>query len=259
MNDDYGLDLDQKILTPGGEISWPQLASKLIINEFDTDTERSAIDGVVAHVYSTAPKNINSRSFDFNTISKTWTPEFDDLTTYVTEWNLRSNTSVLDKNKDYGLKQAHELINMVEAMNENNVEVAHIWAVQQKSAATLSGDEGVTALRIPGEMFRMLGQSLPGTKAVDLAPTFSTENEASNAEVDVHVFKGDAKLVAYIASTSDQTSSHSLDFSKLLADTGAITMTRLGVVAGQNPGFHQSTPNVSSMDPDQALSGRTSR
>ena len=118
----------------------PQLANKLIINEFDTDTERSAIDGVVAHVYSTAPKNINSWSFDFNTISKTWTPEFDDLTTYVTEWNLRSNTSVLDKNKDYGLKQAHELINMVEAMNENNVEVAHIWAVQQKSAATLSGD-----------------------------------------------------------------------------------------------------------------------
>ena len=95
--------------------------------------------------------------------------------------------------------------------------------------------------------------------AVDLTPTFSTDNEASNAEVDVHVFKGDAKLVAYIASISDQTSSHSLDFSKLLADTGAITMTRLGVVAGQNPGFHQSTPNVSSMDPDQALSGRTSR
>ena len=92
---------------------------------------------MVAHVYSTTPKNINSRSFDFNTISKTWTPEFDDLTTYVTEWNLRSNTSVLDKNKDYGLKQAHELINMAEAMNENNVEVAHIWAVQQKKSRNL--------------------------------------------------------------------------------------------------------------------------
>ena len=105
----------------------------------------------------------------------------------------------------------------------------------------------------------MLGSSHPGTKAVDLTPTFSTDNEASNAEVDVHVFKGDAKLVAYIASISDQTSTHSLDFSKLLADNGAITMTRLGVVAGQSHGFHQSTPNVSSMDPDQALSGRTSR
>ena len=103
----------------------------------------------------------------------------------------------------------------------------------------------------------MLGQSIPGTKAVDLVPTFSTENEASNAEVDMHVFKGDAKLVAYIASTSDQTSSHSFDFSKLLADDCAISMMRLGVVAGQNPSFHQSTPNVSSMDPDQALSGRT--
>ena len=111
MNKDYNLNLGRSILTPGGKISWPQLANKLIINEFDTESEQNAIDGVVAHIYSTAPNNLNSRYFDFNTINKTWTKEFDDLTTYVTEWNLRSNTSALDKTKDYGLKQAHELIN----------------------------------------------------------------------------------------------------------------------------------------------------
>ena len=99
LNNDYGLDLDQKILTPGGEISWPQLANKLIMNEFDTDTERSAIDGVVAHVYSTTPKNINSRFFDFNTISKTWTPEFDDLTTYSHGMELKKQHQRVRQNQ----------------------------------------------------------------------------------------------------------------------------------------------------------------
>ena len=257
LNKDYNLNLDRSILTPGGKISWPQLANKLIINEFDTESEQNAIDGVVAHIYSTAPNNLNSRYFDFNTINKTWTKEFDDLTTYVTEWNLRSNTSALDKTKDYGLKQAHELINMVEAMAENDVDVAHIWAVQHSSAANLSGDEGVTELRIPGEMFRMLAKNLPGTKAVDLGHRFSSETEASGPEADVHVFQGDDKMVAYIASTANHDSSQNIDFSKLLAETGQVTITRLGAVEGQNPGFHQSAPEVSSIDPDDVLDGRT--
>ena len=39
---------------------------------------------------------------------------------------LKKQQQRVRQTKDYGLKQAHELINMVEAMNENNVEVAHI-------------------------------------------------------------------------------------------------------------------------------------
>ena len=257
LNKDYDLDLDRSILTPGGKISWPQLANKLIINEFDTESEQNAIDGVVAHIYSTAPDNLNSRYFDLNTINKTWTEEFDDLSTYVTEWNLRSNTDALDKTEDYGLKQAHELINMVEAMTENDVDVAHIWAVQHSSAANLSGDEGVTELRIPGEMFRMMGKSLPGTKVVDLGHRFTSETEASDTQMDVHAFKGDDKLVAYIASTTDHSSSQNVDFSKLLGETGKVTITRLGAAEGQNPGFHQTAPEVSSIDPSDVLDGST--
>jgi hypothetical protein len=48
-----------------------------------------------------------------------------------------------------------------------------------------------------------------------------------------------------------------IDFSKLLAETGQVTITRLGAVEGQNPGFHQSAPEVSSIDPDDVLDGRT--
>jgi len=68
-----------------------------------------------------------------------------------------------------------------------------------------------------------------------------------------------ASSLTYIASTSDQTSCHCIDCSKLLVDIFTMSMTRLGVVARQNLDFRQSGPNVSSMDPDQALNGRTSR
>jgi hypothetical protein len=71
------------------------VANQLIIKEFDTANERGAIDGVVSHIYSTTPDNIDSQYFDFQIIEKTWREIFDGLTNYVTEWNLRSNTSVL--------------------------------------------------------------------------------------------------------------------------------------------------------------------
>ena len=137
---------------------------------------------------------------------------FDGLTNYITEWNLRSNTSVLDKHEDYALKQAHELINMAEVFVENNVEVAQILTVQHKSAANLLGDEGKTEMSIPGEMFRMLAKNLPGTRLVDLTDGFSNETEAKDSAADVHLFHSDKKMVAYIASTSEHSSTNSFDF-----------------------------------------------
>ena len=113
------------------------MANQLIIKEFDPANEHGAIDGVVSHIYSTAPDKIDSRYFNFQIIEKTWGEIFGGLTNYVTEWKLRSNTSILNKHEDYDLKQAYELVNMAESFVENNVEVAHIWATQYKSAANL--------------------------------------------------------------------------------------------------------------------------
>jgi hypothetical protein len=64
-------------------------------------------------------------------------------------------------------------------------------------------------------------------------------------------------LVAYIASTTDHSSSQNVDFSKLLGETGKVTITRLGAAEGQNPGFHQTAPEVSSIDPGDVLDGST--
>ena len=91
------------------------MANQLIIKEFDPANEHGAIDGVVSHIYSTAPDKIDSRYFNFQIIEKTWGKIFGGLTNYVTEWKLRSNTSILDKHEDYDLKQAYELVNMAES------------------------------------------------------------------------------------------------------------------------------------------------
>tara|TARA_B100000780_G_scaffold255998_1_gene204909 strand:- start:410 stop:574 length:165 start_codon:yes stop_codon:yes gene_type:complete len=46
------------------------VADQLIIKEFDTANEHGAIDGIVSHIYSTAPDNIDSRYFNFQIIEK---------------------------------------------------------------------------------------------------------------------------------------------------------------------------------------------
>ena len=41
--------MDQKILTSGGEISWPQLAKKIIINEFVAYGDIPAVAGLLSY------------------------------------------------------------------------------------------------------------------------------------------------------------------------------------------------------------------
>ena len=89
------------------------MADQLIIKEFYTANKHGAIDGIVSHIYSTAPDNIDSRYFNFQIIEKIRGEVFGGLTNYVTEWKFRSNKSILDKHEDYSLKQAYESVNMV--------------------------------------------------------------------------------------------------------------------------------------------------
>ena len=144
---------------------------------------------------------------------------------------------------------------MAESFVENNVEVAHIWAVQHESAINLLGDEGQTELSVLGEMFRVLIKNSPGTRLVDLTNGFSNETEAKDRAVDVHLLYSYEKVVAYIASTSEHSSTNSFDFSSVITSTGAVTKTRIGVAQEQPPGANNSEDEISNVDPDTALIG----
>ena len=253
LSEDYGIEFDDRYLYGNGTGAWPKIHNKLLVNQFDTPEEREAIDAVVAHYYSRGEAG-EKGSFDLGVIEKEWDPEIPGLTRYVTEWNLKSNSN-LDPNEDYGLKNAHEMLNIVENMTDENVEIAHVWAVQQNTRTDLAYDEGRDDLTITGEMFAMMSGTLPGTQKIKMEGSINGQDETSTGTADAHFFFGEDGGVLYLASTSDEPSIETLDLSSLMSDYGEISITRLGVEEGDNPTSAHSPANVSTMTREEAFDG----
>ncbi|WP_372894060.1 type I secretion protein, partial [Rhodosalinus sp.] len=252
IEEDYDVTLDTATYEyANGEVAWPRVADALIRNELD-ETEGSAIDAVVTHLYSKAPANENSRYFELDTIDMTWQEDRPELDIYVTEWNRSDSTQLYDQGEDYGLDQAHELLNVVEAMGLANVEAAHVWPLQQNTANTLGGEVGETEPTPAGALFAEMQAALPGTRAVDLnAESRETETSTDDGNVDVHMFAAPDRMVAYLANTTDASEQAQVDLSNLVSDPGAVTLTRIGVGEGEDPGSTESRATVTE-DPDGA-------
>ncbi|WP_273523696.1 type I secretion protein [Rhodosalinus sediminis] len=258
IEEDYGVTLD----TPtyeylNGEVAWPRVADALIRNEFDA-TEAPAIDDVVTHLYSKGPENQNSRYFELETIDITWQDDRPELDTYVTEWNRSASTDLYDRGEDYGLDQAHELLNTVEAMGLADVEAAHVWPLQQNTASTLGGEVGETELTPAGALFAEMQAALPGTRAVDLkAQSRETETSTDDGAVDVHMFAAPDRMVAYLANTRIEAETAEVDLSNLISDPGAVTLTRIGVGEGEDPDSTESRATVTENPEGAAVEGTT--
>ncbi|MFP4569618.1 type I secretion protein [Rhodosalinus sp.] len=256
IEEDYGVTLDTETYAfLNGEVAWPRVADALIQSEFD-ETEGAAIDGIVTHLYSKAPANENSRYFELDTIDLTWQEDRPDLDTWVTEWNRSDSTALYERGEDYGLDQAHELLNVVEAMGLANVEAAHVWPLQQNTANTLGGEVGEDELTPAGALFAEMQAALPGTRAVDLNAD-SRETETSDGNVDVHMFAAPDRMVMYLANTSDAPESTDVDLSNLVTDPGAVTLTRIGVAEGEDPNDTESRAVVTEDPAEAALDGTT--
>ena len=209
-------------------ISWPQLANQLIIKEFDIANERGGVDSVVSYIHSTSPNNIDSPYFNFKS-SKAWSEFFDGLTNYVTEWNLRSNRSVLDKHEDYALKQAHALINMANFLAKKRpLNFAFLDRLVQERGQSFRGRGEDRAVYSRSNVSHAC-QNLPSTGLVDLTDGFGNETEVKDSAADAHPFHSDEKMVAYVTSTSEHSSTNSFDFPSVMTSTGAVTITLIGV------------------------------
>ena len=90
---------------------------------------------------------------------------------------------------------------------------------------------------------------------MDLTDGFSNETEAKDGAADVHLLHSDEKMVAYIASKSEHSSTNSFDFSLVIISTGAVTITWIGVAQEQPPDANNSEVKISNVDPDTALTG----
>jgi hypothetical protein len=247
VNETYGLALSAEDFIYGsGEVAWAKVNNAIIVNEFDTAEERATIDGVIAHVYSKGEDAPNSRYFELSQIDDTWLQEMPELKTYVTEWNLKRTVNET-RDEEFGLKQAHEMLNVVEAFDWAGVDAAHVWPLHLNARTSLA-NESDGGLRVPGEMFRLMNETLPGTRPLTLEGSQGRETEIEGETADVHSFYAEDRLVTFVASNGGPATEETVDFNSLVSDAGEVFVTRLGVAEGEDPTASVAIPEVTSED-----------
>ncbi len=231
VNATYGLDI-----APNARVDWTEINNRIVIEQFDA-AELEAVDGVIAHVYSRGSDLPHTRYFALDQIEDTWQAIDPDLEIHVTEWNLRSGASNLTRGEDYGLYQAHEMLELVETFMAEGVDAAQVWPLIQNSASSLSLGSEFTGSTPPGEMFAMLSENLPGMAMLDFTPSEARDGELEAGGLEVHGFADGTDLLFYIYAPQDAGVVNSgVDISALVADVGAVQVSVLGVAPGQNPG-----------------------
>lgn len=249
----YGLNLpEDRFIYGSGDVAWTKVNNEILLNEFDEGAEREAVNGVAVHIYSKGDDNPNSRYFELSQIKDTWLQEVPELEVYASEWNLKRTVDET-RVEEYGLKQAHEMLNIMEAFDWGGVDAAHVWPVQMESRTGLTGVEGNDTVDLAGEMFRLMKDTLPGTRPLDLAGSAGRETEIEGDTADVHTFYADDRLITYLASTSDDQTEQTVDFNNLVTDTGQVAVTRLGVEEGSNPTAANSPPVLTDENPAELL------
>lgn len=255
LNATYGLNLTEDSLYGSGEVNWTHVANQIILSEFDTAEERAAVDQVAVHVYSRGQVNEGQRSFFLNQTDDTWGDQIPDARIAVTEWNTAGNTGLLDRNDDYGLYQAHEMIHVMEEFLRFDVETAHVWPLIQNTPNTLSMDDGETDLTPGGAIFDMMQDALPGKTALDLTRESGADTEVREDGLSVHGFWEPDELLFYVAATGEGGADTTVDFSGLVSDAGRVEITHLGVAAGDDIGSNRSDAVLTDLDPDTVLDG----
>lgn len=257
LNASHGLNLDADSLYSSGEVNWTNVANEMILSEFDTEAERSAVDQVAVHVYSRGQVNESQRSFFLNNTDETWGEQIPEAQIAVTEWNTAGNTGSLDRNSDYGLHQSHEMINIMEEFLRYDVETAHVWPLIQNTPNTLSVDDGQADLTPGGAIFSMMQEALPGKTAIDLTPESGADTEVEEDGIALHGFWEPDELLFYVAATEEGGADTSVDFSGLVSEAGRVEITVLGVTEGDPIGANTSTVEIEALDPASVMAGTT--
>jgi hypothetical protein len=251
LNEKYeGADISYDNIRGYGEPNWTEINNELVQMSYDTPEEINAVDGIVAHVYSRGEGNDTSKSYSLKNIHNTWLDDegFEDLKIYVTEWNQKS-TSGLNREEDYGLLQAHEILNIVEEFMAYGVDEAHVWPLIQNTANPLSVGMDYSEMTAPGHMFSMISENVAGKTALDLSPGSDRETQLESQDVHLHGFAGDDELVFYIASVADDTTTTEVDITSLVSSYGEMEITILGVAEGEAVGNTRSEAEIEEVNP----------
>ncbi len=254
FNETYDLDLGDETLYRSGNVNQTHINNELILAELEKYGSIEDVDGVVAHVYSVGELNTWSKVFALNEIEDTWKTDYPELETYVTEWNLKGSSALLNDKTDFGLFQAREMLNIFEEFAAFNVDAANIWPLIQNTPNALNNGYSYDEPNAPGEFFSIMKDVLPGKQLLDFSTQDNRKTEAEFEDFSVHGFADPEDLVLFVTTKHKEGIVEAdFDISELVSGYGDIELSILGVKDGQAPGSNRSEAELEQLDPDTVI------
>lgn len=202
-----------------------------IFAQFDEDAEQRAVDATLLHKYEFGSIENIARDVDRHLdqfeewdrlVRESGDGDFDsDPFRYVTEWNI------FETNENHnGLLQASAILQAFANQVEYSVDHGNFWAVQRDNDTDLSGNEGQSRLKASGEMFKLMTESLPGKRMVDI--------ESGRSDVKYHAFRDADQVVLFVSSRADGPLDVTLDVDRLVGSYTNVSGKQLGVIPGED-------------------------
>jgi hypothetical protein len=138
-----------------------------IMGFFDTAAEREAVDAVSIHAYPWRFETVVNAYWTKGNLARPWEDAGIAEEVFLSEWNIRSEADYDPALMDYGLPQAAAMVEQVAMMAKWGVDLATSWAVQNNNRTSLATREGQGQLRIGGETFLMMRETLAGTRLAE--------------------------------------------------------------------------------------------
>lgn len=213
-----------------------------ILDQMDMEA-RAAIDTVETHYYPDDYDLITSYDGVFDRLDEIQAAEgFGELEYNVSEWNLR-----MDEDADQGMEQGSSMIELFAEMAAHGVDQAAVWGTAYKTLQTRlaalekdpeAADGWSFSLTAPGEVMRLLMESVEGTRLLDVTTpeSFRSEigDEGAVGQVSMRAFASDDQTVVFLSSRSADEISLTLDMDALVGDYGHLAGVQLTAMDDPN-------------------------
>lgn len=188
------------------QAGYSEVANDIIVSHFDTDLEKSSVDMISIHNYGFSFDSIEARTDDKASRSEAWEAHLGrPVKIYMSEWNHKSKRDDYDEDVFvYGLGSASTILKIVKESLEAGVDMATLWPLNSTLRAALSEFRSAD-LSINGEMFRMLEESVTGTRILDV--NLNSENQS----LDVVAVEDESKVVVFVYMRGERGETYNLN------------------------------------------------
>jgi len=199
---------------------------------FFDHADAAHIDGVISHIYGTNSNgnalgiggSIQGRLDDMMQIWEETVGE--NLQLAITEWNVGESGE--ETTQINGLMRSAPLLRMFAEMVQSDVDIAHIWSMQTRGPAGLSGREGTGADWSPtGYLYNMLFDGGVGAELIDTGSHFRLRDQSGEIIGYNYTFASEDEANIFLSSGVAQDHAISIDLSQIVQEANYVYATIL--------------------------------